>query len=226
LAVAPPALPRPAPKAAPAPEEPRAVQHAEAKPQAQPAPRPVSPRAEPPSTVSASAAPVKPPPKVESPAAVPVPATTTPATRVHTQPSFDCSRARSAPEKIVCADEDLARQDRELGRLHARAEAAASDRAAFRRQNDAEWRRREDNCRDRECVQRWYAERRAQLEAAQPHAGAAPDEASHAPVIAVRPVPARSEKSRAAPRFEQPARPAPETSGGEPAQAEGSPNAQ
>jgi hypothetical protein len=194
--------PRPTAKAAPAPE-PRAVQQAETKPQSQS-------RAE------------------SRPAAV-APDTTTAASRVRTQPSFDCARARSVPEKIVCGDEELARQDRELGRLHARAEAAAADRAAFRRQNDAEWRRREDNCRDRDCVRRWYAERRAQLEAAQPHAEATQPtiQTRPAPPVEARPAPARSERSRAAPRFEQPrdAQPAPGTASGEPAQAEGSPNA-
>lgn len=79
------------------------------------------------------------------------------------EPSFDCRRARSTPEKIICADEELARMDRDLGRLHARAEAAAPDRGAFKRRNDAEWARREATCRDRECLLRWYAERRDQL---------------------------------------------------------------
>ena len=78
-------------------------------------------------------------------------------------PSFDCSRARSYSERTICADSELARLDRDLGRLHARAKNAASDSAAFRRRNDREWQRRESNCRDRECLVRWYAERRDQL---------------------------------------------------------------
>ncbi|MCY7317641.1 MAG: hypothetical protein LH617_02740 [Ramlibacter sp.] len=78
-------------------------------------------------------------------------------------PSFDCSRARSYSERTICADSELARLDRDLGRLHARAKSAASDSAAFRRRNDREWQRREGNCRDRECLVRWYAERRDQL---------------------------------------------------------------
>lgn len=79
------------------------------------------------------------------------------------EPSFDCRRARSTPEKIICSDEELARMDRDLGRLHAQAEAAAPDRGAFKRRNDAEWARREATCRDRECLLRWYAQRRDQL---------------------------------------------------------------
>jgi hypothetical protein len=83
-----------------------------------------------------------------------------------TSPSFDCRLARSVTERLICADEDLARQDRELGGLHQRAKEAAADRRAFQRQSDAEWQRREDTCRDRECLQRWYAQRRADLSSA------------------------------------------------------------
>jgi uncharacterized protein YecT (DUF1311 family) len=80
-----------------------------------------------------------------------------------TSPSFDCSKARSTTEKLICADEDLARQDRELGRIHDRARRNAADRDAFERASDAEWARREATCQDRECLQRWYAQRRAEL---------------------------------------------------------------
>ena len=79
------------------------------------------------------------------------------------RPSFDCAKARSVPEKLICSDADLARLDRELGRVYARAKNAAADGAAFRRQNSQEWRRREATCRDRECLLRWYANRHDQL---------------------------------------------------------------
>lgn len=78
-------------------------------------------------------------------------------------PSFDCAKARSTPEKMICSDAELARLDRELGRLYARAKVVATDSAAFGRQNSQEWRRREATCRDRECLLRWYANRREQL---------------------------------------------------------------
>ncbi len=93
------------------------------------------------------------------------PGTTRPAmaTPSAVRPSFDCAKARSTPEKMICADPELAQLDRELGRLHARAKSSAVDSAAFKRQNDSEWRRREATCRDRECLTRWYADRRAQL---------------------------------------------------------------
>lgn len=81
------------------------------------------------------------------------------------RPSFDCSRARSVPERIICGDAELSQLDRDLSRLHARAKNAAPDAVAFKRQNDNEWRRRESTCRDRECLLDWYGERRRQLQA-------------------------------------------------------------
>ena len=86
-----------------------------------------------------------------------------PAPQARPRPSFDCAKARSAPEKLICADPELAQLDRDLGRLHRRAKTAATDPAAFRRQNDSEWRRREAKCRDRECLLQWYTHRRQQL---------------------------------------------------------------
>ena len=78
-------------------------------------------------------------------------------------PSFDCAKARSVPEKLICADTELSGLDRALGRLYARARDAAPDKAAFARQNSQEWRQREAACRDRECLLRWYGARGEQL---------------------------------------------------------------
>ena len=78
-------------------------------------------------------------------------------------PSFDCRRARSTTEKMICSDAELARLDRELGRAYDRAKNSTVDPAAFRRQSELEWRRREAICQDRGCLLRWYTYRRDQL---------------------------------------------------------------
>lgn len=134
----------------------------------QPSPAVPAPAATPAAPAPAPAAKVAPAPAPagaqEPPAAVAKAPEPKPARR--TSPSFDCSRASSTTEKLICADEDLARQDRELGRLHARAKQAAADPRAFQRESDAEWQNREQSCTDRECLQRWYAKRRAELGAA------------------------------------------------------------
>ncbi|HEY1227690.1 MAG TPA: hypothetical protein VGF26_10240, partial [Ramlibacter sp.] len=75
----------------------------------------------------------------------------TPVARTEPRPSFDCAKARSRSERLICSDPQLAALDRDTGRLHARAKAAARNPAAFRRQNDAEWKQREAQCRDKAC---------------------------------------------------------------------------
>jgi uncharacterized protein len=106
-----------------------------------------------------------------------------------TNPSFDCARARSTTEKLICGDEELARMDRELGGMHQRARQAAADPRAFQRESDAQWQRREDTCRDADCLRRWYAQRRQDL--------------ATAPVEAPR-QPPRVAESRSAPAVEPP----------------------
>ena len=91
-------------------------------------------------------------------------ASTSRLTTVSVQPSFDCAKARSPAERLICSDAELAQLDRDTGRLHARAKAAARDPAAFKRENDREWKQREAQCRDKACLLAWFAHRRAQLQ--------------------------------------------------------------
>ncbi|MDB5744706.1 MAG: hypothetical protein JWR68_3021 [Polaromonas sp.] len=79
------------------------------------------------------------------------------------RPSFDCTTARSATHRMVCADAELTRLDREVNRMYLRAKRLTSDPIALKRQHDQEWRRRETTCQDRDCLLRWYAQRRYQL---------------------------------------------------------------
>jgi hypothetical protein len=260
------------PPAAPAaPTAPVTVAQAPAAVQAAPAPAPVAPAAPPAKAVvqapppAPKVAPAPPPVIVQAPvtrpaasavaAAAPAreaprPATEAPVAR-RTSPSFDCARARSTTEKLICGDEELARMDRELGGMHQRAKLAAADPRAFQRQSDAEWKNREDTCRDADCLRRWYAQRRQDLAAAvdAPRPQARVAESRPAPVI-------EAPVAQAAPRPMTPVRPrlreiapdndAPRAASGDtgisaaspmrprrareveiagPAQAEGSPNA-
>lgn len=88
----------------------------------------------------------------------------TPIARTEIRPSFDCGKARSRTDRLICSDAELAALDRDTGRLHARARAAARSPTAFRRQDDAEWKQRQARCRDKACLLTWYAHRRAQLQ--------------------------------------------------------------
>ena len=53
-------------------------------------------------------------------------------------PSFDCSRARSPSERIICTDVELGQLDRQLSQVYAQAKKSVTDRAAFRRERDPE----------------------------------------------------------------------------------------
>lgn len=141
-------------------------------PSAAPAPVPPSvatapaaaPAAATPAPAQASAAPPRERVAAAAPEAEQAQKTEQPAPH-RTSPSFNCASARSTTEKLICGDEELARLDRELGGLHQRAKQAAADPRAFQKNSDAEWQRREQTCRDRECLLRWYAQRRAELSA-------------------------------------------------------------
>lgn len=101
--------------------------------------------------------------RVEVVKTVPSRAAQKPAATAAAHPSFDCAKARSASEKMICSDVQLAQLDRELAQLHTRARISARNTWAFNQRHEEEWRRREATCRDRECLLRWYGQRRHQL---------------------------------------------------------------
>lgn len=82
--------------------------------------------------------------------------------------SFDCSKARSVPEKLICLDETLSRLDSELGVLVEGSKRRLSGQEFFDAEPGktpsswlkeylvTEWRWREANCRDAECIRRWF----------------------------------------------------------------------
>lgn len=78
-------------------------------------------------------------------------------------PSFDCQKAHSDAEHLICSDPDLASQDVALANLFAQAKAAVVDKAGFRERVRQQWNYRESACHDRDCLARWYAAQRAFL---------------------------------------------------------------
>jgi uncharacterized protein len=120
-------------------------------------------------------------------------------TAVHAQagsgPSFDCAKARSTPEQIICSDTELSRLDSELAEVYATAKAQAPDLEEFKRQAAAEWRFREQTCRDRACLVQWYEKRKlqltAQLKETQTPSIVGPHPPSAEPAPAIQPEPAQ-----------------------------------
>lgn len=70
--------------------------------------------------------------------------------------SFDCSKARSSAEKIICADAELSNEDEQYAKLVKSVRAVISDKASFNRALIAAWKTREQTCTTRECVYEWY----------------------------------------------------------------------
>ena len=66
-----------------------------------------------------------------------------------------CPGARTRTEKLICSDAELARLDREVDYLRARARNAAL--------YEREWQQREAMCRDRACLRQVIANKRSQL---------------------------------------------------------------
>ncbi|SAK82120.1 lipoprotein [Caballeronia hypogeia] len=77
--------------------------------------------------------------------------------------SFDCAKAHSDAEHLICGDAELAADDIELARIYTQAKAAVTDQVAFRDRTRAQWNYREKTCHDRECLARWYADQKIAL---------------------------------------------------------------
>jgi len=79
-------------------------------------------------------------------------------------PSFDCTKALSVSERLICGDSELATEDVELAGIYARAMAAAKDQTAFADGARLAWNNRERTCRNKACLLHWYAEQKLRLE--------------------------------------------------------------
>ena len=77
--------------------------------------------------------------------------------------SFDCTKARSYSEKLVCATPDLSRADEELGRIYRQAKKATGNSKEFKQLAEDFWKKRE-RCRDEQCVRNWYQGAKAAYE--------------------------------------------------------------
>ena len=78
--------------------------------------------------------------------------------------SFNCAKAKTPNEVLICGDSQLSVTDDDLATLYRAAKAVAKDTVAFKKETNVEWRRRE-KCADRDCLVAWYKRRSAQLAA-------------------------------------------------------------
>jgi uncharacterized protein len=78
--------------------------------------------------------------------------------------SFDCNKASSLSEMMICNDPELSRLDDELSDIYKQAKKAAANEKQFKQQTQASWTWREKNCQDKECLINWYSNRKITLQ--------------------------------------------------------------
>lgn len=87
--------------------------------------------------------------------------------------SFDCAKAQTRIEKMVCGDRSIADLDEHLGRYYAAARADNKGAASCIQADQAEWlKSKRDACADASCLKSAYLNRLAELDALQPGATA------------------------------------------------------
>lgn len=69
--------------------------------------------------------------------------------------SWDCTKARSYSEKLICASPDLSKMDDHLAVTYEKAKRATGNSAVFKKFLNENWKRREE-CRSIGCVADWY----------------------------------------------------------------------
>ena len=89
--------------------------------------------------------------------------------------SFDCARATTPVEKMVCASPELSTLDEHMARYYAAARLALGEGGQCLQPDQREWLRRRDRCADTACLKQVYADRLAELDGMQPGATAIKD---------------------------------------------------
>jgi uncharacterized protein YecT (DUF1311 family) len=87
----------------------------------------------------------------------------TPVTEEPVRASFDCARASTAAERMVCADQELGDRDIEMARAFRAALQSSSDQAALRKSQRTWIREVQSRCDSRECLLSAYEARTAEL---------------------------------------------------------------
>ena len=80
-----------------------------------------------------------------------------------TKPSFDCAKAKSLAENLICSDSQLSQLDSQLAITFKQAKEASGNSEEFKENTKNAWLYRERNCENKECLINWYASRNEYL---------------------------------------------------------------
>ena len=87
--------------------------------------------------------------------------------------SFDCAKAQTRVEKLICSDAGLRELDEHLGRYYAAGRAAVEGASACLQSDQAQWLKTVRNqCADASCLKAAYLDRLGELDPLQPGATA------------------------------------------------------
>ena len=75
-------------------------------------------------------------------------------------PSFDCKKAKSVSENLICSDDELATMDNELLDLYRSAKLTSNNLSLLKSETERAWKDRERICSDRACLVTWYRNRK------------------------------------------------------------------
>lgn len=78
--------------------------------------------------------------------------------------SFDCNKAKTASESIICSNPELSLLDNEYSALFSKATDDTTKTGKVTKDTVAALNWREANCRDKECLQEWYRDRISSLQ--------------------------------------------------------------
>jgi len=76
--------------------------------------------------------------------------------------TFNCDKASTFAEKVVCSDSRITAMDDELGRLYKAALASSHEKEALKAEQKA-WLASRDRCQDSNCIMKAYSDRIAAL---------------------------------------------------------------
>lgn len=103
------------------------------------------------------------PETLEPPVPAPTASALTQEETVVVSPSFDCTKAQSVPEHLICNDAELANLDVQLYAVYKQAKQASNNADWFKQTSRTAHKWREANCRDKACLLAWYSERKTVL---------------------------------------------------------------
>lgn len=101
-----------------------------------------------------------------------------------TGPGFDCARAATNPERLICSNSDLSAADLKLSQLFKQVFHSAEDKEALKKDQLAWMKNRRNACTDVSCMLEAYRERITVLEKGASAAAATPPTQAQASVLA------------------------------------------